>query len=445
MTTYNYRDFEAFGGAREFVNHRGPEAIIHGPAETGKTITTLHKLLVCATEEEYAGASIVILRKTLTSTYSTVLQTFTNKVLGPDRQRWPCEAYGGEKPQWFDFPYRDKPSSRIWVAGLDKSSRLLSGEHDIIYVNQAEELALDEWETLTTRTTGRAGNMPYSQTIGDANPSYPSHWMYHRESLRLFYSRHEENPMLFDQDTGEITDQGVHTIAVLDALTGVRKERLRYGRPARAEGVVYDDYDESVHLIYEDKLPSHVAFYVGAQDWGYSKPGCFGAWAVDGDGRMYLVAQIYQRGRKCAWWAEKAAELQEELGRKFQAVACDPSEPEFIAAFREHGLNAVPAFNRVRPGIDAVAERLKVAGDKRARLFVVRDCLRYGADEELKEARLPYTVEQEFPAYVWADRKAKEEPVKENDHGMDMTRYAVCYVDGLGEKKKRTVRVFGSG
>ena len=31
-----YKDFEAFGGVREFVNYRGSEAIIHGPAETGK-------------------------------------------------------------------------------------------------------------------------------------------------------------------------------------------------------------------------------------------------------------------------------------------------------------------------------------------------------------------------------------------------------------------------
>ena len=53
-----------------------------GPAETGKTIAQLWKLHVLAFK--YPKASLVILRKTLTSTYSTVLRTFQEKVLGDD-------------------------------------------------------------------------------------------------------------------------------------------------------------------------------------------------------------------------------------------------------------------------------------------------------------------------------------------------------------------------
>jgi len=54
----------------------------------------------------------------------------------------------------------------------------------------------------------------------------------------------------------------------------------------------------------------------------------------------------------------------------------------------------------------------------------VRDRSRH-LDQELVAARLPHAVEHEFPAYVWKSGSAKEEPVKENDHGMDMVRYAV--------------------
>ena len=193
--------FTWYGGAKDFANYRGAEAIVHGPAETGKSISALWLLHTCAMK--YPGSSLVVMRKTLTSTYSTILQTFKNKVLGADESRWPCVAYGGEKPEWFNY-YN---GSRIWIAGMDKSSRVLSSEHDIVFWNQVEEATLEEWEVCTTRTTGRAGNMPYAQTIGDCNPAYPSHWIYNRESLRLFYSRHEENPALFDQETGEITEQ----------------------------------------------------------------------------------------------------------------------------------------------------------------------------------------------------------------------------------------------
>ncbi len=409
--------FTFYGGAREFVRYHGPEALLHGPAETGKTISALWKLHRLALK--YANASIVIARKTQASIYGTALRTYTEKVLGGEEMmaRVGVTPYGGSKPEWFDYPN----GARIWIAGLDKAGKVLSAEHDVVYVNQAEELELADWETLTTRTTGRAGHMPYSQTIGDCNPSYPSHWMYQRQSLRMFYSKHEDNPILYDPLTGAITTQGVRTMGILDALTGARKERLRYGRPAQAEGVVYDEWDASVHLIYVDAVPECTRF-VASQDWGYTNAGVFGVWAIDGDGRMYLVRQVYQTGRTIDWWVKTATKLQAEFGY-FEAVACDPAEPAYIAAYQNAGLNARPANNAVLPGINAVKQRLAAR-----RLFVVRDSL-WATDDTLTEARKACKVEDEFPMYVWADKVGKEVPVKENDHGMDMVRYAVMLVD----------------
>ena len=407
-------EFVFYGGAREFTRYHGAEALLHGPAETGKTISALWKLHLCALK--YPDVSLVIARKTQASIYGTVLRTYTQKVLGEQAM---VTAYGGGKPEWFDYPN----GARIWIAGLDKPGKVLSAEHDVVYVNQAEELDLEDWETLTTRTTGRAGHMPYAQTIGDCNPSYPSHWMYNRPSLRMFYSRHEENPMLYDQATGEITMQGQRTMAVLDALTGVRKERLRYGRPAQAEGAVYDEWDQSIHLIYADAVPE-CERHIASQDWGYTNAGVLGVFGIDGDGGMYLVRQVYQTGRTIDWWVETAKGLQAEYGY-FEAVACDPAEPAYIAAYQQAGLNARPADNAVLPGINAVKARLSGR-----RLFIVRDALRQ-TDETLTEARKPAKVEDEFPAYVWADKAGKEQPVKVDDHGVDMVRYAVMYVDNV--------------
>ncbi len=406
------REFTFYGGAREFVRYHGPEAIIHGSAETGKTISALMKIHLCAIK--YKNAQLVILRKTQRSANSTVIQTWQNKVIqGIDS----IQTYGGGTPQWFDY----SSGARVWVMGLDNDEKLLSGEFDLVYVNQVEELTEGEWETITTRTTGRAGNMPYAQTIGDCNPAYPTHWMYSRKSLKMFYSKHEENPVLYDQEAGEITEQGKRTLAVLDSLTGVRKQRLRYGKPAQAEGAVYEEWDQSIHLVYPDAVPE-IRRYVAAQDWGYTNAGVLGVWGVTGDNDMYLVAQVYQTGRTIDWWAETAKELQEEYGR-FDAVACDPAEPAYIAAYRKAGLNAVEADNSVLPGINRVKKRLA-----EKRLFVVRDSLR-SADMSLVEKHLPKSVEEEFPMYVWAGKAGKEAPVKENDHGMDQVRYAVAQVD----------------
>ena len=421
-----YRDFEVFGTVREFVNYRGSEAIIHGPAETGKTIGALYKLHVCAST--YPNASIVIARKTLASTYATVLQTYLNKVLMDDPYLFRIRPYGGEKPEWFDYPN----GARIWITGLDKSSKVLSSEHDIVYVNQAEELDLDDWETLTTRTTGRAGNMPYSQTIGDANPAWPTHWLYHRDGLRLFYSVHTDNPILYNSD-GTLTEQGERTMGVLGRLTGVRRVRLLEGKPAQAEGVIYTDWDDATHLLYADKVPTCMRHVAGV-DWGYKHPGVLGVWGQEGrDGKLYLKTQFYHALRNIDWWIERGKEVNDEFG--IETFACDPSRPEYIAQFKAAGLNAIAAFNGVQAGIDAVQRRLADNA-----LFVVRDSLRR-VDENLKESHQPYATQHEFASYVWANSKNKEQPVKEQDDGMDAMRYAVCYFDGITkEEPKKEVK-----
>ena len=113
-----------------------------------------------------------------------------------------------------------------------------------------------------------------------------------------------------------------------------------------------------------------------------------------------------------------------ELHREFgiEVFVCDPSEPAYIDKFRAAGLNAIGADNSVIPGINAVKKRLA-----EKRLFFVRDALRR-PDQMLIDAQKPRRVEDEIPAYVWST-KAKEQPIKVDDHGVDMVRYAIMYVD----------------
>lgn len=243
--------FEAYGAGADFWRYKGPEAILSGPAETGKTRTALEKL--DALMWKYPGAQGAIVRKTRQSMTGSVLQTYERKVLlgGPDNS--PVRKHGGSHVEWYDYPN----GSQVHVGGMDNPGKVLSSERDVIYVNQAEELALDDWETLTTRATGRAGNMPYSLILGDCNPSVPTHWILERARagrLHMFESRHEDNPTLFDPVTGAQTPQGHRTLEVLDSLTGARKQRLRYGLWVGVEGQVYEEWNPGLHVIGEDKL-----------------------------------------------------------------------------------------------------------------------------------------------------------------------------------------------
>jgi hypothetical protein len=113
------------------------------------------------------------------------------------------------------------------------------------------------------------------------------------------------------------------------------------------------------------------------------------------------------------------------------AVICD-HDAEGRATFERHtGLQTVAAYKAVTDGIQAVAARLRPADDGRPRLFLLRDAL-VERDASRAEAKRTASTEEEFPSYVWdtrQNRKRGEEPFKEDDHGMDCTRYLVAYHD----------------
>ena len=420
MTNYDI-DLSFYGDNKRAIECQAPEVLLIGPAETGKTIALLWKLHRIAFK--YKNASLVILRKTLTSTYSTVLQTFQDKIAG-DALKTVIGVYGGEKAQWFDYPN----GSRIWVAGLDKSSRVLSAAHDMIFVNQPEELSLGDWETLTTRTTGRAGHIPHPQTVGDPNPTYPSHWMYKRSTIARFFSWHQDNPTLYNHKKQEWTVQGKQTRSRLSNLTGLRRVRLFEGKAAQAEGVIYEDWNEAVHVIEPFEIPDDWRRF-RVVDFGYTNAFVCQWWALDGDGRMYLYREIYHTKRLVEDHARQIVELSE--GENIEMTVCD-HDAEDRATLDRHGVPTEGAEKAVSAGIQAVQSRLKTAGDGRPRLFVFNNAL-HELDPDLDMEHKTTCTQDEFAGYVWdksADGKPnKETPHKVDDHGMDATRYGVMYID----------------
>src|SRR3990172_6268513 len=224
------------GAALALQSRRAGEIVISGPSETGKTIAAL--ALVDKLAREHPKLRGAIVRKVHADMHSTVLDVFKRYVLRPD-----VTVFGGEKPEWYKYPN----DSILYVGGMDRPGRVAVGALDVAYVNQAEELTLPHWETFTTRVTGRAGVLQPGLLLGDCNPGPPTHWIKARSQITMLESRHEDNPILYD-DAGTITEQGKRTMVILDALTGVRKERLRHGRWVSAEGTVYE-FDQALHLV----------------------------------------------------------------------------------------------------------------------------------------------------------------------------------------------------
>jgi len=157
------------------------------------------------------------------------------------------------------------------VAGLDDPGKSLSSERDFAYVNQAEQVTRDDWETIGTRTTGRAGVIVPGLLFGDCNPAGQRHWileMAREGALKLYRSTHRDNPALYDE-AGNLTEQGRRTLEALGKLTGHRRSRLFVGDWVTPEGIVYSDFSEENITAAEPDLA--LPFELAADD-GFVDP-----------------------------------------------------------------------------------------------------------------------------------------------------------------------------
>jgi phage terminase large subunit len=306
----------------------------------------------------------------------------------------------------------------------------MSTDYDVVYVQEAIELAEHDWEALTTRL--RNGAVPIQQIIADTNPDTPTHWLKRRcdgGKAMLLESRHEDNPLLWNRSTNDWTEVGRVYIAELDALTGPRKQRLRFGQWVQAEGIVYDGWDPAVHLIDRFPIPDDWPRFWSV-DFGYTNPFVCQWWAQDPDGRLYLYRQIYRTQRLVEDHAAQMLALAKHEPRP-KSIICDHDAEDRATLERHLKMPTTPAKKDKSPGIQSVASRLKKAGDGKPRLFLLRDSL-VERDPLMVEQKRPACTEEEFGGYVWDlsnNRKKGEEPADKDNHGMDALRYLVAAFD----------------
>jgi PBSX family phage terminase large subunit len=436
--------YRPVGSAAELFRCRTAEVLLSGAAGTGKSRACLEKLHAMALRND--GMRGLICRKTLTSLGSTALVTWREFVAKEAIESGEVKFYGGSQQEAAAYRYGN--GSRIVVGGLDKASRIMSSEYDVIYVQEATELVEDDWEALTTRL--RNGKVSFQQLMADCNPGPPHHWLNRRcldnrcEQIRC---RHEDNPRLYHD--GEWTQQGLDYIARLEALTGVRYLRLRKGLWAAAEGLVYETFNPDVHLYKPIGHPPAEWTRYLAVDFGYRNPFTCQWWAEDRDGRLYMYREIYKTGGLVE---DHAADILAAVKRGDghrpdvwppRAVVCDHDAEDRATLERYLGVSTVPAIKTVSDGIQAVQTRLKVAGDGKPRIYLCRDAL-VERDPALVDEHKPMCAADEVLEYIWdpatrSGASVKEAPLKQNDHGMDAMRYLVANVDLQGRPRARWI------
>lgn len=416
--------YTPYGGIEKVWKSRATEVLAPGPAGTGKTRGILEKVHLYLLK--YPRTRGLICRKTRASMTESVLVTFEARVVQVG-----CDLNNQSRRTRSSYDYDN--GSVLVVGGLDNPDRIMSTEYDIIAVFEATECSEDDWEKLTTRL--RNGKGPYHQIVADCNPASPSHWLKRRADrgqMEVFECRHQDNPVLWDRQAKDWTEQGRKYLATLQSLTGHRRARLLDGKWSAAEGLVYPEFNTATHVVASmpagwEKWPK-----LRSIDFGFVHPFVCQWWAIDPDGRMWLYREIYQTKRTVA---EHAAIINRHSDGETYVATITDHDAEDRATLAAHSIQSVPAMKDHRTGRDAMHERLRVQGDGKPRLLFLAGCT-LETDRELYQAKKPTNTVAEFDCHIYPpgqDGKApKEEPIKLYDDGLDAARYAVMHQDAAG-------------
>lgn len=394
--------------------NKSPVLLLTGSAGGGKSKVAAEK--VNAFCKKYPNATGMMLRKTRESMTNSTVLFFERNIVGKDpevKHNAPKHRFEYSNGSLLAYGGMKDDDQREQVRGVGQDGGL-----DIVWMEEATQFTEDDFNEISARIRGKAA--PWRQLILTTNPDSPSHWIYKRliqnGEAKTLYSAAADNPTNPDdyKDT-------------LARLTGPLASRLREGRWVQAEGAVYDIYSADKHLI-DYFTPPKEWRRIRVIDFGFTNPFVCQWWAIDPDGRMYLYREIYMTQRTVEVHSKQIKEL--SAGESIEETICD-HDAEDRATLQSKGIPNVRAIKDVSRGIQAVTERLKVAGDDKPRLFLMRGAL-VETDGLLVGQKKPTCTIEEIDGYVWQKvapgRGQKEEPLKLNDHGMDAMRYAVMAV-----------------
>jgi PBSX family phage terminase large subunit len=197
--------------------------------------------------------------------------------------------------------------------------------------------------------------------------------------------------------------------------TGVFFKRYILGLWVMAEGIIYDMWDDAVHVI---DCSGEYDEYGVAVDYATATVMTFGLYGVKydrtnkGEHKIDKLKEFYwdarKRGRQKTD-SEFAEDFKKFLGEIIvpRNIYLDPSAASFKAELRKKGYNQVrDADNDVVNGIRFMSNLLQNG--------------RYHVDRSCRE------TQQEIASYIWdakAQAKGEDKPVKENDHTCDCDRY----------------------
>lgn len=321
----------------------------------------------------------------------------------------------------------NKSKLRLWLhrniliefKSAERPEKLVARGLDGVWMDEAARCAEVAWSNIRARLADRQGWALFSSTPMGEN------WFYEQ-----IYRLGDRLDPLHDPQFDSFQFTTVDNTAVPGLKEEVELARKQmpwryFKRDFLASfdafvGQIYDEFDRDIHVV--NKHPDVFARVIACKDWGFKpNPGVTLVIGITGAGDWYVIHEEYRtellitpvdEKDKDPCWIQVDKELQDKYN--IDCFYVDPSEPEYIAAYRKAGIRVKEANNSVLPGIQAVATYLHINEEtKRPRLFICEWC--------------PNTI-REIAGYRWKQLKdgtTLEEPDKKEDHTCDAIRYGI--------------------
>jgi len=287
--------------------------------------------------------------------------------------------------------YRFPNGSEIAFFSVDQDQKLRGRAHDIVWINEGNELNYDIFSELNQRCRGAI--------FIDFNPSDLFSFIYDlypRESTILIKSNYLDNPFLSPEIIREIEYYKEHD--------PWRWRVMGLGEVGESAELIFDSIDYyDTEPVDENGRPLGRISY-GA-DWGYKDPTTIiKATLVDGvkGWELYLKEVLYETHL-----------TPQEILQRFSLV------PKGIEVFADHR----PEYIEMLGDWDIKPAKK----DIKQGIISMKDCkiyLQRGSENMIKE----------FQNYKWKKKgdRVTDEPVDLNNHAIDAARYALMGLKGAG-------------
>ena len=374
-------------------NARTKIIVNQGGSRSGKTFSILQLL---ALVKAFEGTDMVfsIVRKTMPALKASAMRDFFEILKANDL---------------YDERNHNKTENTYLLNGnlfefmsLDQPQKKRGAKRTYLFINEANELNLEDWIQLSLRTE--------KQIYLDFNPSMDEHWIYDivipRQDCTFIHSTYLDNLKFLPEEM----------VREIENLKSVDQNYWRIyglGEIGQIKGLVFTNWE------VVDEYPSECKWTSYGLDFGFSNDPTALIRVGYSGGDLYLDEMIYSRGLT----NQDIGKWMNQLGiTKADEIIAD-NQPKCIYEIRLEGFNIKPTFK----GQDSIITGIDIM--KRQRFKVTKRSV---------------NLIRELKNYKWkedAAGNALNVPVDRFNHGIDAVRYVVMNRN-LAYARKSRAKVF---